>query len=60
MSDKLIEEYKKKQLVAALKKTDGNRTLAAEKLQVSVRTVRNWIKRFKLCSEFPPLRGRQS
>jgi len=60
MEDKPIDDFKRKQLVAALKKTNGNRTLAAERLQVSVRTVRNWIKRYDLSLNFPPLRGRQT
>jgi DNA-binding NtrC family response regulator len=37
----------------ALIRTDGNRTEAAKLLGVSIRTLRNWINKFKLKDEFP-------
>lgn len=43
----------------ALTETSGNRTKAAEILGVSVRTVRNWIRRYDLGTRFPYQRGRQ-
>jgi transcriptional regulator with PAS, ATPase and Fis domain len=38
----------------ALKKFSGNRTLAAAELEISLRTLRNWIRKFNLQLEFPP------
>lgn len=60
MSEKPFDEFKKRQLIVTLRKTSGNRTLTASKLKVSVRTIRNWMKRFNLNTEFPPIRGRKA
>jgi DNA-binding NtrC family response regulator len=38
----------------ALTKTGGNRTEAAVLLNVSVRTLRNWINKYKLTKSHPP------
>lgn len=54
-----FDELKKKRLCNALKKVSGNRTLAAEALGVSVRTIRNWINKFDLSKQFPPVHGRK-
>jgi len=54
-----IADIRKKAAERALIETRGNRTRAAEILGVSVRTVRNWIKRFGLNTRFPYQRGRQ-
>lgn len=53
-----IDELKRKRLKTVLRKVKGNRTFAAEQLGVSVRTVRNWINKFDLLSEYPPVRGK--
>jgi hypothetical protein len=37
----------------ALDEFDGNRTHAAASLGISVRTMRNWIKRFNLAGKYP-------
>lgn len=37
----------------ALEEFDGNRTHAAASLGISVRTMRNWIKRFNLGGKYP-------
>lgn len=42
----------------ALKKFDGNRTHSAASLGISVRTMRNWIRRFNLQDKFPPVSRR--
>jgi transcriptional regulator with PAS, ATPase and Fis domain len=57
---KPIDQFKKTRLTRALKKTNGNRTLAADKLGISVRTVRNWINRFDLSKDYPAIRRRKS
>jgi transposase len=49
----------KKATEHALTTAGGNRTQAAEFLGVSVRTVRNWIKKYDLEARFPYTRGRQ-
>lgn len=54
-----LEEFKMKSLMKALRQTRGNRTLAAKKLNVSVRTVRNWISKFGLERQYPPKHGRK-
>lgn len=54
-----IEDMHKQAAEEALKKAGGNRTRAAEMLGVSVRTVRNWIRRYALDSKYPSQRGRQ-
>lgn len=36
------------ELKAALDRTGGNRTHAAEQLGISIRTIRNWIKKYGL------------
>jgi transposase len=56
---KSLEDLKKFRLVKVLKQTGGNRTLAADKLDVSVRTIRNWIKKYDLLPSFPVERGRK-
>jgi len=43
-----LEEMEKKLIEHVLCKVDGNRTRAAEILGVSVRTVRNKIKKYRL------------
>ena len=47
MSDNL-EQIHKKALEAALKETGGNRTKASVLLGVSIRTIRNWIRKFDI------------
>lgn len=42
----------------ALRECDGNRTHAAAFLGISVRTMRNWIKRFNLETKFPAISRR--
>jgi transcriptional regulator with PAS, ATPase and Fis domain len=49
----------KKATERALVAAHGNRTKAAKLLGVSVRTVRNWIKRYHLEAKYPYQRGRQ-
>lgn len=46
-------EMKKALISETLRRTNGNRTEAAEILRVSIRTVRNWIWEFRLEDEFP-------
>lgn len=53
-----MDEIKRAQLVKALKLSSGSRTIAAQKLGISVRTVRNWIARFKLNTDYPAIRGK--
>ena len=43
-----LEEIEKIHIASVLDKCDGNRTHAAEKLGVNVRTLRNKIKQFNL------------
>ena len=54
-----IAQMQKRATEKALTETGGNRTHAADILGVSVRTVRNWIKRYELGPKFPYKRGRQ-
>jgi len=54
-----LDEFKMKSLKKALRQTRGNRTLAAKKLEVSVRTVRNWIAKYELDHLYPPQHGRK-
>jgi transposase len=54
-----IVQMQKRATEKALTETGGNRTRAAEILGVSVRTVRNWIRRYELGLKFPYQRGRQ-
>lgn len=49
-----FQEIKKQALIDALEACAGNRTRASERLQISIRTVRNWISEFKLAEEYPP------
>lgn len=49
-----IETLIEKATRDALKFTGGNRTIAADMMGISVRTLRNWIAKFKLAKEFPP------
>lgn len=49
-----IDRIHKRWTRRALKYSRGNRTHAADYLGVSLRTIRNWIKRFDLAREFPP------
>lgn len=55
-----IEQMLKKEAEKALGQAEGNRTKAAEILGVSVRTVRNWIKKFNLSEKYPFKRGRKT
>jgi transcriptional regulator with PAS, ATPase and Fis domain len=55
-----LDDFKKAQLKNALRQTGGNRTLAADRLNISVRTIRNWVKKYSLAEEFPPVRGRKA
>lgn len=54
-----IAHMRKRATERALVETGGNRTRAADILGVSVRTVRNWIKKYELGEKFPYQRGRQ-
>jgi transcriptional regulator with PAS, ATPase and Fis domain len=54
-----LDDFKRMRLVKALKQNAGNRTMAADQLNVSVRTIRNWVKRYSLENTFPPKRGRR-
>jgi DNA-binding protein Fis len=54
-----IAQMQKRSTEHALAGCDGNRTKAAEVLGVSVRTVRNWIKKYGLSAKYPYRRGRQ-
>jgi transcriptional regulator with PAS, ATPase and Fis domain len=54
-----IVNMRKRITEKALTQTGGNRTKAADILGVSVRTVRNWIKKYDLGAKFPYQRGRQ-
>ena len=56
---KRLSEIRKKAVERALTETKGNRTKAADILGISVRTVRNWIKKYGLGEKFPYQRGRQ-
>jgi transcriptional regulator with PAS, ATPase and Fis domain len=49
----VLDNMKKEALIAALKSSNGNRTKASKSLNISVRTIRNWIKRFALEKRFP-------
>ena len=44
----LIDALIEKTARAALEHTNGNRTEAAKLLGISVRTLRNWINRYKI------------
>ena len=43
-----LHEMEKQAILEALKKTDGNRTHAAELLQISIRTLRNKLAEYRL------------
>jgi transcriptional regulator with PAS, ATPase and Fis domain len=45
---------------AALKEANGSRYQACLLMGVSVRTLRNWINKYKLAKEFPPSFGKAS
>jgi DNA-binding NtrC family response regulator len=45
---------------AALKQCGGSRTETALLLGVSIRTLRNWIRKYKLSAEFPASFGKTS
>ena len=57
---KSLEDIKKQKLVLTLKQVRGNRTAAADRLEVSVRTIRNWIKKYGIATDFPATRGRKA
>lgn len=54
----LLHETHKKMAIQALTATKGCRTLAAEKMGISVRTLRNWINKFGLSKQFPSVPGK--
>jgi DNA-binding NtrC family response regulator len=43
-----LHEMEKQAILEALKKTDGNRTHAAELLQISIRTLRNKLAEYRV------------
>lgn len=49
-----VDERIKELMVLALRETRGNRTHAAALLGVSLRTIRNWIKKHDLRAKYPP------
>lgn len=59
MTSEILDELRKKELTKILKLVHGNRTHAAAKLGVSVRTIRTWIKNYGLNKKFPARRGRK-
>lgn len=48
-----VEENLKKLTRAALTQTCGNRTEASILLGISLRTLRNWMRKWDLAKEFP-------
>lgn len=48
----LIDRLQKRWLTRALRLHNGNRSHASEYLGISLRTVRNWIRRYKI--DIPP------
>ena len=48
--DSVLEEVTRKTLAH----TGGNRTEAARLMGISVRTLRNWINKYKIAKAFPP------
>lgn len=45
---------------AAVYRTQGSRTEAAKVLGISIRTLRNWIRRYDLGKQIPPPRQQQA
>lgn len=43
-----IDELKRGTLLAALERFEGNRTRAAEAMGISIRTCRNWIRKYRV------------
>ena len=52
-------ETRKKILAMALVQARGNRTHAAKLLEVTTRTIHNWLKEFEMADQFPPVGGRR-
>ena len=48
---KSLDVFKKQALIKTLKSVGGCRTTAADELRVSVRTIRNWVKKYDLAKE---------
>lgn len=49
----LIDRMHRNAVIWALRQKKGNRTHAAKLLGISVRTLRNWIKKFKIEGHIP-------
>lgn len=51
-----VDDLLKLLTVYMLRRTNGNRTEAAALMGISVRTLRNWINRYRLARDYPPPR----
>jgi DNA-binding NtrC family response regulator len=47
-----LDEMEKRAILAALKSTGGNRTRAAELLNISIRTLRNKLQEYRASGDF--------
>jgi DNA-binding NtrC family response regulator len=57
-----LDQLEKRAILAALQSTAGNRTRAAELLNISIRTLRNKLQEYRLSGDFvePALAGDDS